>query len=143
MFFMVPRNFPFGDLRSTSALSCGNCENGDTSPDEIYKSGRIGSIEDRICGQQQTTADIKKLVHGRVTHQFLMRYHCVSNQESSCAYPSNRIKPQVIVHASLIGLAPIQSYVPFLRQPLFECHHWLEQISLFFDARQRLVGTKP
>ena len=32
--------------------------------------------------------------------------------------------------------------LPFFRQLLFERLHWLEQVALFFDARQRLVGTK-
>src|SRR6266481_3114795 len=40
-------------------------------------------------------------------------------------------------------LVSIRSCVPSLRQLLFECLHWLEQVSLFFDAHQRLVGTKP
>ena len=33
--------------------------------------------------------------------------------------------------------------LPFFRQLLFECLHWLEQVPLFFDARHRLIGTKP
>jgi hypothetical protein len=33
-------------------------------------------------------------------------------------------------------------FIPFLWQLLFECLHWLEQVALFFDARQRLIGTK-
>ena len=68
--------------------------------------------------------------------------HRVRHKQSSGSHPSNRIKPEMIVHASLIVLAPIRSCIPFFRQLLFKSFHRLEQVALFFHTRDSLVGTK-
>ena len=83
--------------RRNSPARCDR-KNGDTSPDEVHKSGRIRSIKDCVCGQQKTAADIEELVRSRVTFQFLMGNHRVSDKQSYCSQPSNRVKPYVIVH---------------------------------------------
>src|SRR5262249_4501801 len=113
---VLPREYLVDSL--CAYLSCGNCKNGNASPDEIYKSGRIGYIENRVCVQEQTDADIKELVGSRVTFQFLMGYHCISNQESGCAHPADRIKPEMTLHSCKVART-ITSELPFLRELLF------------------------
>src|SRR6202030_3829121 len=73
-------------------------KNGYPGPYQFHKSRRIRAIKDCVCCQQRAAADIEELVRSRVSFQFLMRNHRVSDKERSCSYPSDRIKPYVIVH---------------------------------------------
>ena len=73
--------------------------------------------------QKDTAADIKELKRKGVSLPFPGGDHRIRYKQSSRSHPSNRIKPEVIVHVSLIILVPIRLCVPFLRQLLFECLH--------------------
>ena len=86
-------------LLRRSSLPGGNRKNSDACPDEVHKSGRIRSIKDCVCSQQKTAADVEELVDSRVSFQFLMGNHRVSDKERYCSHPSDRIKPYVIIHA--------------------------------------------
>ena len=58
------------------------------------------------------------------------------NQSEILRFAQNDTMVGFLTHAELALLLPL------FRQLLFERLHWLEQVALFFDARQRLIGTK-
>src|SRR5436190_1977693 len=49
------------------------------SPDQVHECGRVGSIKNRVCGQQNAAADIEELEGSRVSFQFLGGNQCVSD----------------------------------------------------------------
>ena len=67
-------------------------------PDEVYKRGRIGPIKNRVRGEQETATDVKCLISPGVALQFFVGHHCITNEQSSCSRPADRIKPELIPH---------------------------------------------
>ncbi len=81
--FMNRPNFPFGDFRSCSGMSfrfalrmwknfsiyprrespsSRDGKNSYPSPNQVHKRGRISSIKDRVCDQENAADDVEKLV---------------------------------------------------------------------------------
>src|SRR5882757_1861978 len=127
MFLVNRPNFPFGDFFSCSgtslrlvfriwknlsavsvklarlnSLPSGDCENGNGCPNEVHKRGRIRSIKNCVCSQEEAAADVQELKRRGMSFPFPSGDHRIRHKQSCRSHPSNRIKPKVIVHASLI-----------------------------------------
>ena len=129
-------------LTRRNSLSPRNRKNRYRRPDEVYKRGRVGPIKNRVRGEQKTAADVKCLISPGVALQFFMGHHCISDEQSSCSRPADRIKPELIPHTVCFAAA-IRSQLPFLWQLLLQTFNLFEQVSLFFHTREHLIGTEP
>ncbi len=60
------------------------------------------------------------------------------NESEILRFAQNDTTGRILEHTRKLALL-----LPFLRQLLFEFFDRVEEVALFFGARQRLVGTKP
>jgi hypothetical protein len=128
-------------LTRRNSLSPRNRKNRYRRPDEVYKRGRVGPIKNRVRGEQETATDVKCLISPGVALQFFVGHHGISDEQSSCTRPADRVKPELIPH-TVCFVAAIRSPLPFFWQLLLQTFNSFEQVSLFFDAREDLIGTE-
>src|SRR5215468_4696567 len=88
------------ELTRRNSFLCGNGENGNGSLNEVHECGGIRSVKYRVCSQEKAAANVQELKCRGVSFPFPGGDHGIRHEQSCRSHPSNRIKPQVIVHDS-------------------------------------------
>src|ERR1043166_2624195 len=88
------------ELTRRNSFPCSDGENGNGCPDEVHECGGIRSVKYGICSQEKAAANVQELKCRGVSFPFPGGDHGIRHEQSCRSHPSNRIKPQLIVHDS-------------------------------------------